>query len=141
MVPVLLTWVVSFLLSFFSVYKTEAAYLKFVPSKITQPDGSVIECFLTGDEFYNWRHDKDGYTIIKNPKTRWFVYAVRSGDTLAATDYVFGNTNPNELGLKKWAKIASEIIKQKRDERYHSVIKPGKKDNKKETTQVNNTGT
>ncbi|MFC2131121.1 M6 family metalloprotease domain-containing protein, partial [Bacteroidota bacterium] len=125
----------------FSIYNAKAAYLKFVPSKITQPDGSVLECFLTGDEFYNWRHDKDGYTIIKNPNTRWFVYAVRSGDTLAATDYVLGKTNPVESGLQKWIKIASEIIKKRRDEHYHSVIKPGKKDNKKEKTQIDNTGT
>ena len=44
-----------------------SAYLKNVPQSIIQPDGSVIECFSSGDEFYNWVHDADGYTIVRSP--------------------------------------------------------------------------
>ena len=35
------------------------AYLSNVPITITQPDGTKIACFATGDEYYNWAHDKD----------------------------------------------------------------------------------
>ena len=57
---------------------TKAAYLEDVPTRITQPDGRILECFITGDEFFRRLHDKEGYTIIKHPETRWYVYAVRS---------------------------------------------------------------
>ena len=42
-----------------------AAYLKNVPQTIKQPDGTIIKCFATGDEFHNWLHDANNYTIIK----------------------------------------------------------------------------
>ena len=42
-----------------------SAFLKDVPVKLTQPDGSVLECFVTGDEFYGRMHDSNNYTIVK----------------------------------------------------------------------------
>ena len=44
-----------------------SAWINFSPQTIVQPDGSIIECFGTGDEFYNWLHDENGYTIIQLP--------------------------------------------------------------------------
>jgi len=43
-----------------------AAWIDYQPQTITQPDGTQIECFATGDEFYNWLHDENGFTIIQN---------------------------------------------------------------------------
>jgi hypothetical protein len=37
----------------FSNTNLDAAYLQNVPQTITQPDGTTLECFATGDEFYN----------------------------------------------------------------------------------------
>ena len=52
-----------FLLSFTFLH---SAYLRDVPVTLIQPDGSNLECFVTGDEFYNSFHDQDGYTIIQS---------------------------------------------------------------------------
>lgn len=52
-----------------------AAYLENVPQEVTQPDGTIIQCFATGDEYYNWLHDAENYTIIRNKNTGFFVYA------------------------------------------------------------------
>ena len=31
---------------------------------MTQADGSQLTLYASGDEFYHWVHDKDGYTIV-----------------------------------------------------------------------------
>ncbi|MFH1052018.1 MAG: M6 family metalloprotease domain-containing protein [bacterium] len=128
-----------FLIGLHGPYFAEAAYLENVPTHITQPDGTVLNCFVTGDEFYQRIHDKDNFTIVKHPDTRWYVYAVKSGDTLLATDYIFGKSNPESLGLKPFALPSPDWIQQKRTEHYRHVPKPEKK--KGERTQANNTGT
>jgi len=135
-----LTAILLFLFIIFSnINILNSAYLTYVPSQITQPNGQVLECFLSGDEFYNWRHDKDGYTIVKNHKTHYFTYAVRSGDTLKATNYIYGESDPKALGLKKWVKISVDSILKKRREFKRFMPKPII--NKKAHQQVNNTGT
>ncbi len=123
----------------FAPDNSEAAYLTNIPKKVTQPNGEVLDCFVSGDEFYNWAHDENGYTIIKHPETSYWVYAVRSGDTLKATTNVFGKSDPSDLGLKKWAKISPKLIMQEKKPYLDHLNKPGT--DKKEKTQVNNTGT
>jgi hypothetical protein len=51
------------------------AFLRNVPLLLVQPDGTEFTCFASGDEFYNWLHDKNGYTIVRNPTTGYYVYA------------------------------------------------------------------
>ena len=53
----------------------DAAYLCNVPVQVKQPDGTILSCLASGDEFYNWLHDKDGYTIMRNAATGFLVYA------------------------------------------------------------------
>lgn len=44
--------------------------------KIQQPNGSVFSARVLGDEFQNWTETIDGYTVIKNPASGAFEYAV-----------------------------------------------------------------
>ena len=46
-----------------------AAFLRNVPCTLTQPNGTELRCFATGDEYYNYLHDERGYTIMLNPET------------------------------------------------------------------------
>ena len=57
------------LLILLAAVNTNAAPLRNVPQKITQPNGVTVECFASGDEFYNWLHCENGYTIVQNPET------------------------------------------------------------------------
>ena len=50
---------------------TNAAFLKNVPQKLTQPDGTVINIFATGDEYYSWLHDNNNFTIVLNPISKF----------------------------------------------------------------------
>lgn len=44
------------------------------PYTIEQPDGSVIDCFMSGDEYFNYIHDENGYLIKKDEETGYYVY-------------------------------------------------------------------
>ena len=97
-----------------SIFTSYGAYLKNVPQTLTQPNGDVIHCFATGDEFYNWLHDSAGYTIVQDSLTGYFVYAVESNGDLLPTSHIVGKTNPQNLGLKPYANISSQKILEKR---------------------------
>lgn len=98
-----------------------SAYLVNVPITLTQPNGTKIECFATGDEFYNWVHDENGYTIIQNDNTGYYCYAVISGDQLEPSEYIVGQTSPKSVGLTPGINISKNKIQKKRDAFIKSV--------------------
>lgn len=84
------------------------AYLSFEPVELNQPDGTKLNLFATGDEFYNWLHDKDGYTIKQNNEG-WYVYLDKiSKDELVFTDQIVGIDNPRNRNLVPWINISPE---------------------------------
>jgi len=84
------------------------APLQNVPQTITQPDGTTFHCFASGDEFYNYLHCENGYTIIQNHETGFYVYADKVSDELVPTNLIFGKDNPQTLGLQKHLTIPHE---------------------------------
>ncbi|EJO5346928.1 M6 family metalloprotease domain-containing protein [Clostridium botulinum] len=54
--------------------KVSAAPINDAEVKLTQPNGQVIQCYASGDEFYNYLHDSDGRAIVKDEKTGYYVY-------------------------------------------------------------------
>ena len=92
------------------------AYLTNVPVTIKQPNGKELKIYATGDEFHNWLHDIDGFTIIQNPKTGYYCYAILDKDEIIASKYVVGDIDPNKTDLKPNVNISSEKILAKRNE-------------------------
>ena len=90
------------------LFNAHAAYLKDVPVTVTQPDGTVLQCFASGDEFFNYLHDKNGFTIIQHPQTGYYVYAEKRNGKLVATNYVAGAYDPASKGLEPYALISPE---------------------------------
>jgi M6 family metalloprotease-like protein len=88
-----------------------AAWIDNLPSQITQPDGTVIGILLSGDEFHNWAHDANEYTIIQDPVTGhwcWAVYSTtRSGD-VESSGYPIHLYTPQSLGLEPRINISNE---------------------------------
>ena len=41
---------------------------KNMPVALEQPDGSILNCLISGDEFYQRLHDDQGYTITQHPQ-------------------------------------------------------------------------
>ncbi|MGB5873776.1 MAG: hypothetical protein WBH56_08625, partial [Bacteroidota bacterium] len=97
------------------VQHAEGAYLTYVPQKLLQPDGTVLHCYASGDEFYSWLHDEDGYTIIQHPTTGVYVYAREVKGQLVPSSIVPGQTDPASSGLQKWLKVSPDVIEAERN--------------------------
>jgi M6 family metalloprotease-like protein len=85
-----------------------AAYLRNVPKTLTQPDGSVLHCYASGDEFFNYLHDADGFTIMQHPQTGFYVYADKRDGKLVATEFVAGRVDPASKNLKPFNLISPQ---------------------------------
>lgn len=83
-----------------------SAYLRNVPQTLNQPDNTVLQCFASGDEFHNWLHDANDFTIIRHPQTGFYVYAALVNDVVTATNYIAGQVNPASVGLAPGVNIS-----------------------------------
>ncbi|MBQ9473505.1 MAG: M6 family metalloprotease domain-containing protein [Bacteroidales bacterium] len=94
-----------FFLTLFAVaaFFAEAHYVKSMPVKQLQPNGDTLYCYVSGDEFYHWLHDANGYTIVKHPSTGYYVYACNDtsapfaaypNNMLHASNHVAGVVSP-----------------------------------------------
>lgn len=108
-----------------------------LPYKVTQPDGTTIECFVSGDEFFNWIHDNEGYPIIKG-SDGYYYYAVVKNQRFAASKYKVSSKAPVSAGLKKMVEIDDTFIKELIRER-REVMKIPKKNNPKRSKDEGNT--
>ncbi len=103
----------------------KAAYFERLPYTITQPNGEIISCFVSGDEFFNWTHDEEGYTIIQAPNG-YYYYGIQEGDIVIPTSYLVNSVNPATVGLSKWAKISKKEYKRRHDDMFsHETAKNG----------------
>ena len=91
-----------------------AAPFQNVEKILTQPDGTKLYCFASGDEFYNRLHDAEGFTIVQ-AENGYFVYAsADSKGSVTATTYVAGKVDPKSLGLKPNIMISQEEYQKRR---------------------------
>ena len=93
-------------LSFLPNYSARAAPIDRFPLTVTQPDGTKLHLFASGDEFYNWLEDAQGYTVIRNPNTGYYVYANLVNGELVATNFVADKTDPAAVGLRPYLNIS-----------------------------------
>ncbi|MCB5251552.1 MAG: M6 family metalloprotease domain-containing protein, partial [Candidatus Cloacimonetes bacterium] len=95
-----------------------AAYLTDMPVQVNQPDGTMINCFASGDEYHNWLHDEDGYTIIQSPDTGYYTYAIQTGDTVSASDLIVGLNDPQLAGLNPKINISEGEYQLRRESAF-----------------------
>jgi len=91
----------------------QGAYFEFQPATIEQPDGEVVECFVSGDEFFNWLHDAEGYTIIVGDDG-FYYYGTTRGEVVVPTEYRVNQVDPSEVALSPWAKISERLYQERR---------------------------
>ena len=97
-----------------------AAYLSEVPTSITQPDGSIVSCFASGDEYHNWLHDKDGYTIVKDPDSGWYAYAISGGQKITPGAQIAGRDNPASANIQPGINLDVAEYRKLRNSRYQA---------------------
>lgn len=96
------------LITAFFAFMSRAAYLENIPVTVKQPDGQILNCFATGDEYYNWLHDARGYTIIQDHKNGFYVYAELKNGELSPTYLLPGKDDPAIAGLLPYTNISPE---------------------------------
>lgn len=70
------------------------------PYTVTQPDGEEIECYISGDEFFNYVHDGEGYLVKENEETGYYVYV-----GLRDKEIVTGNNVVTEQRINDYADL------------------------------------
>ena len=105
------------IIPFVFLFTSRAAYFEFLPYTITQPDGTKISCFVSGDEYFNWIHDQDGYTIIQ-ASDGYYYYAEQDGDLVKPSKYLVNSVIPGNVGLSKWVKISEKEYHNRHDKMY-----------------------
>ncbi len=81
---------------------------------VRQPDGTIIHCLATGDEFHNWLHDENDYTIMQDHATGYYVFATLKLGQLRPTSFLPGRDDPARAGLMPGVNISSDQWAQKR---------------------------
>ncbi len=110
-----------------------------VPQFITQPNGDSFNCLASGDEFFNYLHDYNGYTIIQDKKTGYYYYAELSGDTLIPSTILAGTNALLPANIKPYLKPSYKSIKYKYDRILNTIGSKSKKNF--DQLNVSNTGT
>lgn len=95
-----------------------AAYLTDLPVTIRQPDGTEVSALASGDEYYNWVHDKKGYVMVRRPDTGHVVYAARGDKAIVPTSYVVGKADPAAAGLTPDIRPDAATLEALREERF-----------------------
>ena len=80
-----------------------------------QPDGSRIQVKGWGDQHHAVFESTDGYTIVKDPDTRYYCYARLSDDQeeLISTGVKVGTADPAALNFTRGIRISYQAAKQK----------------------------
>jgi M6 family metalloprotease-like protein len=78
---------------------------KVLPLK--QPDGTLIQTRIWGDEYYTVVETLDGYTLVRDPQTGFICYArlADDGNNLLSTGVVVARADPATLGLMPHLRI------------------------------------
>jgi M6 family metalloprotease-like protein len=92
-----------------------------LPMSVTQPDGAVIECYATGDEYFNYLHDEAGYTIIQNSQNGYYYYGISVDGEVNPSQYKVGSVDPEQAGLNRKALISKENYQQKKNQKDNAV--------------------
>ncbi|MCD6392512.1 MAG: M6 family metalloprotease domain-containing protein [Planctomycetes bacterium] len=72
-----------------------------------QPDGSRIPVRIWGDEYYQIIESLDGYTLVRDPDTKYLSYARLSDDKRELVSIgVSASIGPAELGIDKHIRIS-----------------------------------
>ena len=95
------------------------APLSFVPQTLVQPNGDTIRVFASGDEFYSWVHDKDNFTIVRDPVSGAYVYAVAGNGALHPSPYRVGKIDPHSVGLIQGVNVYPDMNRQQALEKIH----------------------
>lgn len=83
--------------------------------KLRQPDGTPLPVRIWGDEFYRVIESLDGYTLVRDPRTRELCYARLSvrGDDLVSTGISASGALPRDVHIRSGLRVREEVARAK----------------------------
>jgi len=92
-----------------------AAWVEDIPESYTQPDGVVVEYFSSGDEYYHWAHDAQGYKMMYDTSTGYMCWAVIQGDKLVSSGFPIHLHTPESISEATQDNISEQGYGVKRE--------------------------
>ena len=86
------------------------AYLENIPANLQQPDATVLNCLLSGDEYYIRLHDENNYTIIQNVEDGYYYYAQLINNEVVPTIYKANKPVPPRVNFESGVQITAKIL-------------------------------
>ena len=78
-----------------------ATWFDEIPREIRLPDGSMLDCYVTGDQYLRRLHDEDNYTIVLNKNDGFYYYAEKnSSNELVPSAFKVESVDPREIGFE-----------------------------------------
>ncbi len=81
------------------------------PVEITQPNGQIIGCFITGDEYFHRLHDAAGYVICLEQDGYYYYAKAFENEKWVASSFKVGSVNPATTGLKPWLTPSADYLR------------------------------
>ena len=91
-----------------------------MPITLNQPDGSEIECYISGDEFYQRLHDSNNYTIIQG-RDGYYYYAQLSEEIVIPSQYKVMDVNPDDMRIEQNIKISKNSYLNSREQYFREI--------------------
>jgi len=108
------------LLTFLASTAMAAPFAKKI--QFVQQDGTAIELWGEGDEFYAVFETLDGYTVMFDRSVKAYYYALLSpsGNELVSSGVLVGKGDPTTLGVTPHLRINRDAMKKQVKERFHA---------------------
>lgn len=106
---------------FLLLQMAQAAYFKNSPFVITQPNGTSFDVYVSGDEYFNYIHDENNYTLIQ-AADGYYCYAEKNetGEIIASA-YRYGTPLPSDAKIQPFTKISKQKYLERRNVQLKSA--------------------
>lgn len=92
-----------------------ADYITNLPTKVTDADGIEHELLSSGDEYFSYLHDSNGFTIIQG-QDGYFYYAMKHEGELIPSAHRIQTVNPLRVGIEPYLTISQESYQKRVDD-------------------------
>ena len=103
-----------------------SAPLKNMEVRLTQPNGEVIQCYASGDEFYNYLHDAHGFTIVQGDGGYYYYAMYDTAGQVVPSAYKVNSVDPASVGLQPRVLISEQEYLGRRQAFEQYVKQPQK---------------
>lgn len=103
-----------FVFFIFAITTSYAAPFKNLETYIILPNGVELKLLASGDEFYHWVHDENGYTIVKGEDGYCYYADLDDSGNIIPSSYRVDIVSGIEAGVKPWLKISTVEYENRR---------------------------